>query len=325
MNVIMNTWVYIFKRILSAIPILFIVSIMSFTLIRLSPIDPLAQMKLNPAISASTIEKEQKRLGLDKPIVVQYFLWASNFIKGDMGYCIDNTKVSTKIKTRILNTLLLSLCVIFFSWIIALPLGVIAAINYNSLFDKILTVMTSVGMAIPSFFFAILMLVFAQKTGFFPLGGLTSVEFSQMDMIHKIFDILKHLILPTVVLTTISLSSIMRQMRANLLDVLNSEYVKFARAKGLKYSKVIIKHALRNAINPIITLLGFEFAGLLSGAALTEYVFQYPGLGKLILEAVMQSDINLVMASLMIGSFMLILGNLIADILLKLTDPRVRV
>ena len=117
----------------------------------------------------------------------------------------------------------------------------------------------------------------------------------------------------------------MRQMRANLLDVLSSEYIKFAYAKGLKKTKIILKHALRNAVNPIITLLGFEFAGLLSGAALTEYVFQYPGLGKLILEAVMQSDINLVMASLMIGAFMLIVGNLIADILLKITDPRVRI
>ena len=114
-------------------------------------------------------------------------------------------------------------------------------------------------------------------------------------------------------------------MRANFLDVLNSEYVKFAYAKGLSKRKVIVKHALRNALNPIITLLGFEFAGLLSGAALTEYVFQYPGLGKLILEAVMQSDINLVMASLMIGAIMLIVGNLLADILLKITDPRVRV
>ena len=321
----MSTWVYILKRFILSIPILFIVSLLSFFLIRLSPVDPLAQLKLNPAISQETIEKEKKRLGLDKPIGVQYFLWVKNFIKGDMGYCIDNTKVSTKIKGRIFNTLLLSLSVIFFSWIIAIPLGVLAAVNYNSLFDKILTILSSVGMAIPSFFFAILMLIFAQKTGLFPLGGLTSIDFAQMNLIEKVLDILKHLVLPTIVLTTISLSSIVRQMRANLLDVLNSEYVKFARAKGLSKNKVIIKHALRNAINPIITLLGFEFAGLLSGAALTEYVFQYPGLGKLILEAVLSSDINLVMASLMIGAFMLIAGNLISDILLKLTDPRVRV
>lgn len=321
----MSTWVYILKRILSSIPILFIVSLLSFFLIRLSPVDPLAQLKLNPAISQETIDSEVKRLGLNKPIAVQYFLWAKNFVKGDMGYCMDNTKVSTKIKGRILNTLLLSIFVIFFSWIIAIPLGVLAAVNYNSWFDKLLVVLSSVGMAIPSFFLAILMLLLAQKTGLFPLGGLTSVNFSEMSLFQKIIDVLWHLILPTTVLTTISLSSLMRQMRANLLDVLNSEYVKFAYAKGLSKTKVIIKHALRNAINPIITLLGFEFAGLLSGAALTEYVFQYPGLGKLILEAVMQSDINLVMASLMIGAFMLILGNLLADILLKLTDPRVRV
>lgn len=321
----MSTWVYILKRIASSIPILIIVSLISFFLIRLSPVDPLAQLRLNPAISQETINSETKRLGLDKPVFVQYVLWAKNFIKGDMGYCTDNTKVSTKIKGRILNTLLLSICVIFFSWIIAIPLGVVAAVYYNSWFDKALTVLSSVGMAIPSFFFAILMLLFAQYTGWFPIGGLTSVNFSDMNFVQKFLDISWHLFLPVFVLTTISLSSLARQMRANLLDVLNSEYVKFAYAKGLTKRKVIVKHALRNAINPIITLLGFEFAGLLSGAALTEYVFQYPGLGKLILEAVMQSDINLVMASLMIGALMLIVGNIISDILLKLTDPRVRV
>ena len=321
----MNTWVYIFKRIIGSIPILFIVSLISFFLIRLSPIDPLAQLKLNPAISEETIKKETERLGLNKPVIIQYTIWLKNFLSGNMGYCVDNTRVSTKIKHRILNTLLLSVCVIFFSWIIAIPLGILGAVYYNSLFDKILTVLSSMGMAIPSFFFAILMLLFAQKTGWFPLGGLTSVDFFEMGLLDKIIDISKHLVLPVFVLTTISLSSLTRQMRANLLEVLNSEYVKFAYAKGLVKTKVILKHAVRNALNPIITLLGFEFAGLLSGAALTEYVFQYPGLGKLILEAVMQSDINLVMASLMLGSFMLIVGNILADILLKLTDKRVKI
>ena len=321
----MSTWIYILRRLLGAIPILFMVSLISFFLIRLSPVDPLAQLKLNPAISEETIAKETKRLGLDKPVIIQYGLWAKNFISGNLGYCTDNTKVSTKIKGRILNTLLLSSVVVFFSWIIAIPLGVLAAVYYNSLFDKMLTVLSSIGMAIPSFFFAILLLLFAQKTGWFPVGGLTGVNFSDMTIFQKFIDISWHLFLPAFVLTTISLSSLARQMRANLLDVLNSEYVKFAYAKGLTKTKVIIKHALRNAINPIITLLGFEFAGLLSGAALTEYVFQYPGLGKLILEAVMQSDINLVMASLMFGAIMLIMGNILADILLKLTDPRVRV
>ena len=180
-------------------------------------------------------------------------------------------------------------------------------------------------MAIPSFFFAVLLLIFAVKTGWFPIGGLTSSNFLEMSFPQQIWDITRHLILPVTVLFTISLAGLQRQMRANLLDVLDSDYVKFARAKGLSEFDVIYKHALRNAINPMITLLGFEFAGLLSGAALTEYVFQYPGLGRLILEAVLKSDINLVMASLMMGAIMLILGNLIADILLIITDPRIRV
>ena len=199
-----------------------------------------------------------------------------------------------------------------------------AAIKKETAFDRILTVVSSIGMAIPSFFFAILMLIFAVKTGWFPVGGLTSYDFNEMSFCGKVMDLSKHLVLPVIVLFTISLSGLQRQMRANMLEVLDSDYVKFARAKGLSENKVIFKHALRNAINPMITLLGFEFAGLLSGAALTEYVFQYPGLGRLILEAVMKSDINLVMASLMMGTIMLILGNLIADILLMIADPRIR-
>ena len=320
----MSIWSYILKRILQGIPIIIIVSFISFFLIRLSPVDPLAELRMNPSITKQTLEAEKIRLGLDKPVIVQYFIWGKNFIRGNMGTTVSGEKVSTKIKERAFNTLLLSFSVIFWTWIIGIPLGVIAALNYISTFDRILTVLSSIGMAIPSFFFAILLLIFAQKSGLFPIGGLTCPNFSNFDPLHKVLDIAHHLFLPTLVLTTISLAGLSRQMRSNLLDVLDSDYVKFARAKGLAPSKVIIKHALRNAINPLVTLLGFEFAALLSGAALTEYVFQYPGLGRLILEAVMKSDINLVMASLMIGSFMLIAGNILSDILLKLTDPRVR-
>ena len=321
----MSIWVFIFKRIFQSLPIIIVVSIISFFLIRLSPVDPLAELKLNPSISKETLEHEKQRLGLDKPVHIQYFYWAKNFIKGDMGTSVTGEKVSSKIKERVLNTLLLSFSVLFWTWIVGIPIGVIAALNYRSVYDRLLTIFSSIGMAIPSFFFAILLLIFAQKTGWFPIGGLTSANFYNMNLIEKTIDIIHHLFLPTLVLTTISLAGLSRQMRANLLDVLDSDYVKFARAKGLPNYKVIVKHALRNAINPLVTMLGFEFAGLLSGAALTEYVFQYPGLGRLILEAVLKSDINLVMASLMIGSFMLILGNILADILLKLTDPRVRV
>lgn len=321
----MQILIYILKRILQSIPLLVIVSVISFFIIRLSPVDPLAELRLNPSVSQETLEKETKRLGLDKPIIVQYGKWAKSFLKGDLGITSNGERVSTKLKERIPNTLLLTTIVIFLTWLAGIPLGVLAALKWKSPLDRILTVLTSVGMAIPSFFFAVLLLIFAVKTGWFPIGGLTSSNFLEMNFTHQVWDITRHLILPVTVLFTISLAGLQRQMRANLLDVLDSDYVKFARAKGLSEFDVIYKHALRNAINPMITLLGFEFAGMLSGAALTEYVFQYPGLGRLILEAVLRSDINLVMASLMMGAIMLILGNLIADILLIITDPRIRV
>ncbi len=321
----METLKYILKRIIQTIPLLIIVSLISFFIIRLSPVDPLAELKLNPSVSPATVEKEKQRLGLDKPIIIQYGKWAYSFARGDLGVTSTGEKVSQKLKERIPNTLLLTSIVIFLTWIVGVPLGIIAAINWKTPFDRLLTVLTSIGMAIPSFFFAVLLLIFAVKTGWFPIGGLTSPSFSEMTFGAKFLDITHHLILPVLVLFTISLAGLQRQMRANMLDVLDSDYVKFARAKGLPEFTVIYKHALRNAINPMITLLGFEFAGLLSGAALTEYVFQYPGLGRLILEAVMKSDINLVMASLMMGAVMLVLGNLIADILLIITDPRIRV
>lgn len=320
----MHFFKYIAKRLLQTIPLIILVSLISFFIIRLSPIDPLAELRLNPSISEETLEKEIKRLNLDKPIGVQYISWAKSFVKGDLGYTSAGEKVSTKLKERIPNTLLLTSLVIFMTWTVGIPLGIFSAVKKESFIDRFLTFLSSIGMAIPSFFFAILMLIFAVKTGFFPVGGLTSYNFNEMNLVNKILDIAKHLILPTLVLFTISLSGLQRQMRGNMLEVLDSDYIKFARAKGLSESKIIFKHGLRNAVNPMITLLGFEFAGLLSGAALTEYVFQYPGLGRLILEAVMKSDINLVMASLMMGTLMLISGNLIADILLIITDPRLR-
>jgi len=319
----MSIPIYILKRIIQALPLLVIVSIISFTIIKLSPIDPLAELKLNPAISPETLQSERERLGLDLPVCQQYFNWSGSFIQGDLGVSTSGEKVVNRLMERIPNTLLLTIIVIFLTWLAAIPIGIYAALNWKTTADRVLTIISSMGMAIPSFFFALLLLIMAVKTGWFPVGGLTSVGFEDFSLIHKILDIAHHLVLPVIVLTTLSLAGLQRQMRGNLLDVLETDYVKMARAKGLPENKVIYKHAVRNAINPLVTLLGFEFAALLNGAALTEFVLQYPGLGRLILEAVMKSDINLVMASLMIGSIMLIIGNLIADILLKLVDPRV--
>ena len=316
---------YILKRLLNTIPLLIVVSMVSFFIIRLSPVDPLADLKMNPSISQKTLDIEKIRMGLDKPIYIQYFLWAKSFIKGDMGYSVTGDKVINQLKQRVPNTLLLSICVILATWLVAIPMGVIQARWHNTPLDKTMTVLSSIGMAVPSFFLALLMLIFAVQTGWFPTGGLTSINYGDLSFWGKIIDIAKHLVLPVFVLSFVSVAGIQRQMRSNMLEVMSEDYIKFARAKGLDENTVMFKYALRNAINPLITLLGFEFAGLLGGAAITEYIFQYPGLGRLVLDAVLRSDINLVMASLMIGTIMLVLGNLIADILLRVVDPRVRV
>lgn len=320
----MSIPIYILKRLLQSIPLLFIVSIVSFLIIKFSPVDPLAELKLNPAISPHALQMEKERMGLNLPIHRQYFRWITNVAKGDLGLSTSGEKVSTRLMERIPNTLLLTSITILITWLISVPLGIYAALNWRKSADRILTIFTSMGMAFPTFFLAILLLIFAVKTGWFPVGGLTSVGFENFSLIHKILDMAHHLFLPVFVLSVVSLAGLQRQMRGNLLDVLEADYIKMARAKGLPENVVIYKHALRNAINPMVTLLGFEFASLLSGAALTEYVFQYPGLGRLILEAVIKLDINLVMASLMMGAIMLILGNLLADVLLKLVDPRIK-
>lgn len=234
-------------------------------------------------------------------------------------------KVSTKLWERIPNTLLLTTVVILLTWLVGIPLGIYAALNWKKPVDRILTVVTSIGMAIPSFFFALLLLIFAVKTGWFPTGGLTSYNFSNLGPAGKVIDIAHHLVLPVIVLFTISLSGLQRQMRGNLLDVLGSDYVKFARAKGLSENKVVYKHALRNAINPMVTLLGFEFAVSFERGGAYGVCFSVPGARTFNTRGCYEIRYNLVMASLMMGTIMLVLGNLLADILLKLVDPRVSV
>jgi len=319
----MSIPVFILKRLLQAIPLLIIISIMCFTMLVFSPIDPLAALKANPAISKSAIEIEKKRLGLDKPPVVQYFYWAGSVLRGELGVSTTGGSVATLLFQRAGNTALLGVFTLIFTWLIAIPAGVYAAVKRNTWVDKTFNVLSAIGMSMPTFLMALLMLMFALHTRLLPIGGITSPDFYERDFLGQVTDVVMHLIIPTTVLTFVGLAAIQRQMRGTLLDVLRDDYVRTARAKGLPEHKVIYAHAVRNAINPLITLLGFEFATLLSGAALTETVVAYPGLGRLTLEAVLTKDMNLVMASLMLGAFMLIMGNLVADILLKFADPRI--
>ena len=299
------------------------VSLISFFIIRLSPVDPLAELKLNPSISKETLQRETKRLGLDKPIYVQYFLWAKAFVKGDLGVCSTGESVAAKLKERIPNTLLLTTLVIFLTWIVGVPLGILAAIKWKTPLDRVLTVLTSIGMAIPSFFFAILLLIFAVKTGWFPVGGLTSYNFDDMNLLGKIWDITHHLILPTTVLFTISLAGLQRQMRANLLDVLESDYVKFARAKGLSEFRVLFVHILRNSMIPILTGVVAVLPLLFMGSLLTESFFSIPGLGSYTMDAIRQQDFAIVYSMVYLGSVLYMFGLMLTDISYVIVDPRV--
>ncbi|HEY9787955.1 MAG TPA: ABC transporter permease [Candidatus Obscuribacterales bacterium] len=319
----MSVPVYILKRALQALPLLLIISIMSFTMLKLAPVDPLAHLRANPAISQAAIKAEEERLGLDKPAHVQYFIWLKNLMQGDLGVSTSGSPVVVLLMQRAGNTLLLSVLSLIFTWLIAAPAGVYAAVHRGKWIDKLFSIITAVGMSMPTFLMALLLLMVALATRALPIGGLTSPYFFERDAVGQILDIAHHLVIPVAVLTFVNLAHIQRQMRANLLDVLRAEYIRTARAKGLSENKVIFRHAVRTAINPLITILGFEFAFLLSGAALTETVLAFPGLGRLTLEAVLTKDMNLVMASLMLGSAMLILGNLLADVLLKFVDPRI--
>jgi peptide/nickel transport system permease protein len=315
--------VFILKRILQAIPLLFVISLLSFVMLKMAPIDPLAYLKANPAISAATIKAEEKRLGLNEPAPVQYLIWLKNLVQGDLGISTTGGSVFALIMQRSSNTFILGALSIFFTWLIAIPAGVYAAVHRSKWGDKLFGLLSAIGMAMPTFLLALILLMFAVQSRLLPIGGLTSPDFYDRDFLGQLFDLTAHLVIPVTVLTFVGLAMIQRQMRGSLLDVLRAEYVRTARAKGLPENIVIYKHALRNAINPLITLLGFEFASLLSGAALTETVLAYPGLGRLTLEGVLTKDMNLVMASLMLGSVMLIAGNLLADILLTFADPRI--
>lgn len=318
---------YILKRLLQGLLTLLLASILSFAIIQLAPGDYLDNLRQNPTISQETIEELKIRFGLDKSAWQQYWLWLKQVItRFDFGESfVYSRSVSSLILERIPATLLLAFSSIIITWAIALPLGIISAVKQNTIIDTILRVISYLGQGFPSFITALLLLILAQNLSpLLPIGGMTSINHDELSTSGKIIDIAWHAILPTIALSITSFAGLQRLTRGQLLDVLRQDYIQTARAKGLPENKVIYVHALRNAINPLITLLGFEFASLLSGSFIAEYFFNWPGLGRLILQAVQAQDLYLVMASLMMGATMLIIGNLLADILLTIVDPRIR-
>ena len=307
------------------IPLLLGITFLSFMIISLAPGDFLTSMSQNPQVTEETINAMRAKFGLDQPWYIQYFKWLWNVFHLDFGYSFaSQVPVFTLIGQRMLNTFILALSAALFAWMISIPLGIISAVRQNSIVDRTASFVAFIGLSIPQVFFALIMIYFAARTGWFPIGGMKSIDFEYMTTGGQILDLIHHLILPTIVLGSVSMAGRMRQMRANLLDTLLQDYVQTARAKGLSEQVVIYKHALRNAINPLITLFGFTLANLLSGAFLVEVVMSWPGLGRLTLDALFAQDLYLVMGSLIMASVMLIMGNLTADILLAVSDPRIQ-
>jgi len=319
---------YIVRRLLLLGPLLVGITFVSWAAIQLAPGsgDYFQSLVLQyPQISPQTIAALRAEFGMDQPPLVQYLRWLWSILHLNFGLSFAyNVPVTWLIGSRALNTLLLSITSLVAAWAIAIPLGIYSAVHQYSVADGVANVSAFIAISVPSFFSALLLLYAAFWTHLLPLQGLTSVNYDSLSWGGKVLDVGWHLILPTIALGVFSVGGLMRYMRNNLLDILRADYLKTARAKGLAERRVILRHAVRNAINPLVTLFGFELGGLLSGAAFVENVLGYPGLGRLILEAVLKKDVFVVMGSLLLGSVLLILGNLTADILLAYVDPRIR-
>jgi peptide/nickel transport system permease protein len=322
-----ETTLYIVKRLGQAIITLLLASVLCFFVMQLAPGSFLDTLKENPKISPQRIAEYKERFGLDKSAIEQYSLWLMRIVtQGDFGQSfVYERPVVTLLWERVPATLLLSISSLVVTWTLGIPLGIWAAVKRSQLADKVLSALSYLGQGLPSIISGLLLLAFAQATSpLFPVGDMTSIDHEELGFFGKVLDIGWHLILPTIALSITGIAGLQRLMRGEMLDVKRQDYIQTARAKGLPEMRVIMTHAFRNALNPMITLLGFEFASLLGGAFITENLFNWPGLGRLILQALQAKDTYMVMASLMMGAAMLILGNLLADILLKFVDPRIQ-
>lgn len=316
---------YITRRLLFLIPLLLIMGFIAFICINLAPGNYFDTLRLNPQVSEQTIKTYEQRYHLDQNVFLQYFHWIKNIFRLDFGYSFTyNRPVFEVLYSRMFNTFILALSVILFSWFIAIPVGIYCAVHQYKFSDKIFSLLSFIGLSIPNFFLALLLLYLASLTGVLPTGGMHSVGYYELSSWAKFIDLIKHLIIPTVVIGTASIAGLQRLMRGNLLEVLRSQYVTAARAKGLPEKRVIYVHALRNAINPMVTIFGGTLPALLSGAALTEIICSWPGLGSLMLEAVMKQDLFLFAGNLLMVGSLLIIGYLIADVLLAWVDPRIQ-
>ncbi len=283
-------------------------------------------MDMNPNVSADSIADLQTLYGLDKPIHVQYFQWVGRLARFDFGRSfLDQREVITKIGERLPATLLLSGLAMFVIFLLAIPLGVYSAMHHNSPKDRLITIVTFVGYSIPTFWLALLcMLLFGVVLGWLPISGIRSVNYDLLGFFDRLWDTLSHLILPVFISAFGGLASISRYTRSNMLEVVRQDYIRTARAKGLPLNRVYYIHALKNALLPIITIIGLALPGLIGGSFIFETIFSWPGMGRLAYESALNFDYPVIMGIAVIGAMLTLLGNIIADVLYAGVDPRIR-
>jgi len=319
---------YLLKRILMMIPLLFGITLITFTVVHLAPGEPVEmQVAMNPKVTAEARERLRKFYGLDQPIYVQYGVWVKKLAMLDFGrsFAPDNRPVIDKIKERIPITLSLNFISLLIEFGIAIPIGILAAIRRDTIFDKGMTVFVFLGFAVPTFWLALLLIyLFGVKLGWLPVSGLHSLGSEAFPPLLWFWDMLKHLILPVSVAAFGSLAGLSRYMRSSMLEVIRQDYIVTARAKGLPERIVIFRHALRNALLPVVTMLGLSVPGLIGGSVIFETIFSIPGMGQLFYGGVMARDYPLVMGILVIGAGLTLIGNLLADVGYAFSDPRIR-
>lgn len=316
---------FVAQRLLQLIPLLIGISLISFFVMHLAPGDPTA-LFIDPNVKPEELARVRANWGLDQPIYIQYFKWLINAGKLDFGVSyITGQPVISEIGERLPATLLLMISSMILTFLIAVPIGVYSAVKKGSWFDNFFTVFSFAGMAIPAFWLALmLMLLFSVQLGWLPAVGMFSPLIKDASIVTRLLDLLRHMILPLFSMALLSLAGISRYQRAAMLEVLNQDFIKVARAKGLPEITVIFKHALRNALIPIVTILGLSLPDLFGGAFVIETVFAWPGMGRLGVQSIFQRNYPDIMGIVMLSAVLIILGNLLADIGYALVDPRIR-
>ncbi len=314
---------YLIRRLVQTIPILFGITIISFLIINLAPGSPVG-MTLNPTASPKVIEQMRKNYDLDKPLHLQYLLWLKRLFTGNLYSFKDGKPVLDKILERLPATLVLNFMATLLIFSLAVPLGVFSATHRYSFLDNLGTFLAFLGISIPSFWLAYLLILGVVKIFGVPVLGLRSFGLDQPGIWVLLSDRIWHLMLPATVLAVGGIAAISRYTRSSMLEVLRQDYIRTAKAKGLTDEEVYYRHALRNALLPIITLFGFLVPGLIGGSVIIETVFAWPGIGRLAYQAVLSRDYSVVMTILTLTSALTLLGNLLADILYAFTDPRIR-